>query len=274
MAGKRITIALEGDLDDRGDVRLPALIEQLQSFKRALSYAESHAAAGGKKPSVEYRLVDLHHSEAAFTFEAFPEDALDDRTGAVIYEFRTRLKQIQSGQVPDDVSIEELEAYQELAPTPERRIRRVDVTFDAPAALAKVETIQMTLEFRQQVAELIGPEEFAWGTMTGRLEALNLHEKNLFYLYPPVGPSRVTCMFKREIREDVKLAVDHYVEVAGKLHYKRRSKFAQRMSDVYSVEVLDTDNDRPRLSELRGIAPDVTGGIDTREFVDTLDEEW
>ncbi|HEV7240642.1 MAG TPA: hypothetical protein VGQ36_15495 [Thermoanaerobaculia bacterium] len=274
MAGKKITIAIEGDVTDRGDVRLGALIEQLESFKRALTYAEGHAGVGGKKPPVQYRLVDLHHSEAALTFEAFSEDVTDDRTNAVIYEFRTRLKQIESGGVPDDVSIEELEAYQELAPKPERRIRRVDVTFDAPTALAKVEKFQMTLEFAQQIAKLIGPEEIAWGTMAGRLEALNLHEKNLFHLYPPVGPSRVTCTFIRDIREDVKRAVDHYVEVAGKLHYKRRAKFAQRMSEVHSVEMLDTDSGRPQLSELRGIAPDVTGGVDTREFVDTLDEEW
>lgn len=274
MAGQKITIRIEGDFEDRGDVRLAALIEQLESFKRALAYAEKYAAVEGKKPPVYYRLIDLHHSLAALTFEPVSEDVDYDRTGAIVYEFRQRLSQIQRGTVPDEVPIEELEAYEKLAPEPDRHVRRVEVEFNAPTVLRSVETIQMTIEFRRQIADIIGPEETAWGTMTGRLEALNLHQRNLFHLYPPIGPTRVTCIFDREVREDVKRAVDHYVQAAGLIHYRQRAQFPDRMSRVYSVEILDDDPSRPKLSELRGIVPDLTGGIDTRDFVDALDEEW
>lgn len=273
MAGQ-ITIKIEGDFADKGDVRLSALIEQLESFKRALAYAERYAAVDGKKPPVYYRLVDLHHSLAELTFEPVSDDAQLDRTGAIIYEFRQRLNQIQRGTVPDDVPIEELQAYEQLAPQADRHITKVEVAFDAPQILRNVETIQMTFEFRQKIADLIGPEEIAWGTLAGRLEALNLHERNLFHLYPAVGPNRVTCLFDRSVREDVKRAVDHYVQVAGLIHYKKRAPFPDKMTRVYSLEVLDDDPSRPMLSELRGIAPDMTHGADTRDFVDTLDEEW
>jgi len=84
----------------------------------------------------------------------------------VVYEFSTRLCQIQSGRVPESISIEELEAYGELAPAPDRHIREVMIAFDASAALKRIEPMVVTEQFQQQIADLIGPEEVAWGTMT------------------------------------------------------------------------------------------------------------
>lgn len=274
MAGQRIIIALEGASDDRGDVRLDALTEQLDNLRRALTYAEDHAAIGGRRKPVYYRVVDLHHSAATLVIEPVTEDVENDRTNAIVYEFRTRLRQIQESRVPEDVSIEELEAYRALAPRPEQRIKQLTIAFDAPTILKNREEYKVTAEFEQRLSEIIGPEEVAWGTLTGYLDAVNLHERNVFYLWPRVGPRRVYCTFDRALRDDVKAAITHFVEVAGLIHYRRRSNLATSMSSVHSIEVLDSGDPGTRLSELRGIAPDVTGGKDTREFVDSYDEDW
>lgn len=275
MAGK-IIIELRGAKDDGGNVRLSALVDQLYSLRKALSYAEQRASAGGKRAPNAYRVVNLHHSNAAVEIEVVPEDPLNDRSGATIYQFNRSLRQIEAGRVPDDVPVEELEAYGDLAPKPERRIEEVVISFDAPTALkrATVGPIQVTRRFEENVVELIGPEEVSWGTMTGRLMAINLENRNVFYLFPRVGPRRIHCTFDRSVREDVKVAIDHYVEVAGRIHYRRRDMLAHRMTAVHSVLVLDHEAIAVRLSDLRGIAPGITGGMDPAEFVDSYDEDW
>jgi hypothetical protein len=274
MAGQKIIIELQGETADRGNVRLEALTDQLEHLRRALTYAEEHAAIGGRRRSVYYRVVDLHHSTATLVIEPVAEDVDNDRTNAIVYEFRTRLRQIQNSRVPEDVSIEELEAYRALVPKPEQRIRQLTITFDAPTILKNREEYVVTPEFDQRLADIIGPEEVAWGTLTGFLDAVNLHERNVFYLWPRVGPKRVHCTFDRTIRDSVKAAITHYVEVAGRIHYRRRSNTATSMSGVYSIEVLEDADTGTRLSDLRGIAPNATAGMDTRDFVDSYDEDW
>lgn len=266
----RIIVELEGLATDHGDVRLGALIDKLDSIKRALSYAEKHAAVHGQRMAVYYRLVDLHHSLPTMAFEPVwfgPPD--QDRTNALIYEFRERLRQIDIARVPEEVPADELEAYRQIAPDPEK-LRRVNFTFDAPTILKEVERYEVTEDFSNVVEGLLGPEEVAWGTMTGMLEALNLHERNIFYLYPAIGPRSVKCTFDRELRPVVRDAVEHYVEVAGKIHYRKRYQFPQTITGVYRITTLDTDPHRPKLSDLRGIAPSAL------EFDDAegVDEEW
>jgi len=53
----------------RGNVRLTALVDQLDNLRKALFYAEEHAAIGGRRRNVYYRVVDLHHSEATLEVE-------------------------------------------------------------------------------------------------------------------------------------------------------------------------------------------------------------
>jgi hypothetical protein len=272
MAGK-IIIEIIGEAADGGDVRLDALVDQLDSLRKALTYAEQHAAIGGKRRALYYRVVDLHHSYPTFEIEPVAVDPHEDRSGATILEFDARLRQIQAGKIAEDISVEELEAYGDIGPKAERHISRVNLRFDAPAILKAAEPFQMTNAFEQKVAELIGPEEVAWGTMTGFLDAINLHERNVFYLWPRVGPTRLHCTFDRTLRDDVKQAIDHYVQVAGRIHYRRRSHFAHRMTAVHSVERVDLSGGI-KLSDVKGIAPLATGGMETREFVDTYDEDW
>jgi hypothetical protein len=270
----KIIIEIEGTLGGT-DVRLEDLIDQLESVKRALSYAEEHAAIDGKRRKVTYRVVNLHHSFATAEITPEPVDPTEDRSGAIIYEFSARLRQIERGNVPEDVPVEELDAYGEISPRPERpTVRRVNVSFDAPTILKGAPPIQVTRQFEEKVTALIGPEEIAWGTMTGYLDAVNLHERNVFYLWPRIGPKRIYSSFNRDIREDVRQALGHYVQAAGRVHYRRRSNLPHRMTSVNRVEILDAQQQAVRLSDLRGIAPDATGGMDTREFIDTYDDDW
>jgi len=268
MAGQKITITLDAN------VLLQTLIEKLDKVRHALTYAEEHAAIGGRRRSISYRVVDMHHSRATVVIEPIAEDPLDDRTNATVYEFSTRLRQIQTSNVPDDVSVEELEAYRELLPKADEELTQLTIGLDAPTILRNVDEYTLTPDLDKRLADMIGPEEVAWGTITGYLKAINLHERNVFYIWPRVGPKRVYCTFQRAMRDDVIAAMTHYVEVSGEIHYRRRDDTATSVRKVYNIEILDTDDTGTRLRDLRGIAPNATGEMDTREFVDSYDEDW
>jgi hypothetical protein len=269
-----ITIQISGDRADKDRPRLNSLIEQLDALKKALAFAEREVA-DDQRGAIYYRVVKLQQrSPATLTVEPVAVNAQRDPTNIVVHRFSRRLNQIRTGKVPRDVSVEELQAYQELAPSKERHIREVTIRVDAPAVLKKPATLIMTDRFAQRIADLIGEDELTWGSVTGRLEGVNIHETNRIFIYPEIGPERVTCFFDRTMRDQVARALGHYVQLNGKLHYKKRAQFTYLMTDAFSIDILDDDQTPPTLTEMRGVAPDIMGGMDTRDFVDALDEEW
>jgi hypothetical protein len=279
MAGQRITIQITGASSDGQDVRLPELIEQLQTLKKTLAFAEKDVPEDQRAP-VYYKVIDLKHdSPALLTVEPVPFDVEHDPTNIIVARFQNRFSQIERDEVPDGVGLDELEAYQAFAPKPDRKITEVRITVEAPTAIReqnRFSEYRITSDFERKVAAIIGPDEIAWGSLTGRLEAVNVHNKaNTFNLYPIVGARKVSCTFESAVRDDVKAALDHYVEVFGRLRYKNRYRFPHAISGVHHIDVLDANLETaPHLSDLRGFAPDATGGMDVREYVDGLDEDW
>jgi len=270
----KITIQIAGDRADKDRPRLNSLIEQLEALKKTLAFAEREVA-DDQRGAIYYRVVKLQQrSPATLAVEPVAVNWKRDPTNIVVHRFSRRLNQIKAGKVPRDVSVEELQAYQELAPSKERHIREVTITVDAPAVLKKPAQLVMTERLAQRITNLIGEDEITWGSVTGRLEGVNIHDTNRIFIYPEIGPERVTCTFDRAMREQVARALGHYVQVHGKLHFKKRAQFTYLMTEANRIDALDDDPNLPTLSEMRGIAPDLMGDMDTRNFVDALDEEW
>lgn len=105
------------------------------------------------------------------------------------------------------------------------------------------------------------------GAISGRLEEINLHAgTNAFRIYPSVGPSKVICHFPKDLIGKAITAVNKHVNVYGKLKYKPRERYAQEVT-VTDLEIYLDDAELPSLFDLRGIAPNATGGIPSEEFV-------
>ena len=62
------------------------------------------------------------------------------------------------------------------------------------------------------------------------------------------------------------LGIDKYVEVFGVLTYKPNENFASDVA-VENIEVFPNENELPKLGELRGIKPDITGSLKSEDFV-------
>ena len=254
MAERQITITVEGAIEDDGHVRLNDLIKQLEFVRNALRRTE-HIVTGKTESQVYYRVVDLHHnSPATIVLEAAPARQSPNRQVATrtVSTFFRNLRWIQEkADVPNRVDVPTLEAYRSLGLLLEQNMTSIKITNSR-------QTFKIDDAFTHKVNEIIGPDETIEGSMAGRLEWLNIHNTNVFHIYPEVGPKKLNCFFKKEMRDEVIAAIDRHVRVYGQLRYKRRDKFPYAIN-VDSLERLPHEEELPTLESFRGSASNPTG---------------
>src|SRR5262249_3794293 len=129
-------------------------------------------------------------------------------------------------------------------------------------------------EFRSNVEKILGPDEPIGGSISGMVEAVNFHNTNRFTLYPVIGPKRVSGMFPQQLRPRIKEAIGTFVTVSGRLYYKTWAVFPHSVF-AESVDIPPPEDKLPRLSEMRGAFPNLTGGMSSVEFVERIrNENW
>lgn len=121
----------------------------------------------------------------------------------------------------------------------------------------------------EQIARLQKKPSAAIGEETGFLDALNVHDELIFYLYPSGFSERVACYFTSELLDVVRPAVKHYVTVRGRMMYLPDSLFPSRV-DVNALDIHAPPDKLPTLTSLIGAAPDLIGGLDSVTFVRRL----
>ncbi len=268
MARNLITIRLLGAEQDGGDVRLSELIDQLEAFSDALRQTEK-ALSGKSNAFVYYKVVDLtHKSPATIVLEPVAPPSSPVSGNAVRKNFISAVRMIRNKrQAPHASNLAMLESYKFLSERA-NRIQRVEVV-ETPNKVIPIDSI-----FSKQVDEIIGPDTFSFGSVSGKLEALNFHRTLKFFIFPTIGPHRISCDFKPYLREDVKRALDSYVTIEGRLRYKQMEKYPYAI-DAKKIEIHEPDKDLPTLHELRGITPNSTGGVSAEDFVRSLrDANW
>ena len=263
MAGNRITIRLVGSEKDGGDVRLSEFIAQLEAFSEVLRQTE-RILSGKAKNSIYYKVVDLtHNSPATIVLEPVARGTSTVSARAVTTNFLAGVRAIRKKRAPVGANLAVMESYKALSAPSRQNLQRVEI----------VETdkkvIPIDSAFSKQVDDIIGPDLFSYGEISGRLEAVNLHNTLKFVIFPSVGPQKISCEFKSDLRGQVKAALDHYVTISGRLRYKQMDKFPYAI-DAKSVDVHLEDAELPSLHDLRGISPNSTEGLSAEDFVRSL----
>lgn len=108
--------------------------------------------------------------------------------------------------------------------------------------------------------------EMQIGSYSGFLDAVNVHRTPVFYLYPVAGPSSVRCVFDTSLLPKVSGALRSYVTVRGLLEYESGIPFPHRIT-VEDVKIHPALDEAPTLASLAGVAPNLTGGMGSVEFV-------
>jgi hypothetical protein len=269
MANKRITIRLVGSEKDGGDVRLSEFLEQLEAFSEALRQTE-RVLSGLNTNFVYYKVVDLTHSSpATITLEAVARASAPVSPRLVATNFISGVKSIRNQRkAPAASGLAMLESYRALAIAPRRNIQRVEIV-ETPKKIIPIDSA-----FSKRVDDIIGPDVYSFGDISGRLESINLHNVLKCVIFPTVGPVKVACEFKTDLKGKVKAALDNYVTISGRLRYKQIDKFPYAI-DAKHIDIHESHDDLPKLHDLRGIAANSTEGMSAEAFVRSLrDANW
>lgn len=266
---RRITLQVLGRPEDEGHVRLSSFVKQLETLRNALRSTE-RVLSGDDDGIVGWRIVDLSHKSPATVVleEVVPTDR--PRSQGVSEHFIQSMKAISRAATfperhvgSEDLAI--LEAYREFASLAHGPLDRVTVRSGRT-------TVAITARFQKNLEAIIGPDEHVAGTVSGVLEAINIHNTLRCNIYPIVGAKKIVCGFAPGMKAQVIAGLGSYVTVAGTLKYKQWASFPHA-ADVEDITV--HPDDAPLLSDLRGIAPGLTGGVPAEDFVrSSRDEEW
>ena len=104
------------------------------------------------------------------------------------------------------------------------------------------------------------------GRATGYVDAVNVHDELVFYLYPTLLPGRIACHFGREMLDVVRRSIKKYVTVEGLLLYEG-GRLAPKRVDAHRIVVHPAPDSLPTLRSLLGLAPDLTDGLDSVTYV-------
>lgn len=270
MAEYRLTLELIGASGEGGEVRLPDFLIMLEALNSAVIRAD-HLVSQGR--SIFARIVDLRHrSPATVTVELIP---LPIRSKASRPDFRPLIVEqlLSAPEVVDEADVERLGrplvwAFKDMtSPIVKERV--------AGGTLSSNGTkISLTADMNQRLSDLLNPEQAVRGTVDGRLEAINLHGgRNVFTIYPLVGPTRVVCRFPARLGDEAIKAIGHRVSVSGELKYREGAPFPHAV-DVRELEQIPPNSELPTIFDLRGIAPKATEDRSSEDFVRTVRNAW
>jgi hypothetical protein len=250
---KTLTLEIRATEEDAEHVRLASFISQLDAFKEVLRQTER--LMYGSEGHVYYRIAGLtQKSPATITIEAVETSARATGFGPAIFEGVMErlgtLSEANTDWLPSEFDLPALLAYQEFAPTNKRHISGLVVR-------SKDAEIMVDAEFNNALRTAIGPDQISRGDVVGALEMVNLHGNPRFEVYPAIGNHKVTCHFAAERKRDVIAALDHFVRVEGRLHYKRAFPHPHAI-DLDTIEVLPDEDAITPFELLRGIAPSVS----------------
>ena len=254
-------------LGTRRRVSFDAFISELQAIHGALVRTDKLVTNG--QTSTRYDIVDLSmNSPARVVLGPRSIDRQRDRRQHVVGTFFGGLNEIREGRSPEQFDRPMLEKVREIASSVSKRRMRTQIEY-------KGNTVEINHIFERRIIAILEQTEEMFGSVEGRLEAINLHNRtNVFSVYPMVGAKKVSCHFGEDNREKVKGAIDKYVIVTGMAQYQYRDRFPHSI-EVRDVEPIEDTGDRiPRMEEIRGIAPDATGDVDSVEFVRKMRDGW
>src|SRR5690242_16083133 len=227
-----IRIQLIGAQSDNKDVRLSELISQLDAVKAALRESEEFVNPSVSK-TLDYKVVDLRHSSpATIVVEPIPDvqhpTFYADR---VLRTFTTELRTIRTRKrLLGAPQMSRLAAYGQIGASPQRKLEQVNNALEDRLTKKPTREVPIDKKFKENLQEIVGPDEIVYGSISGRLEYVNLHNVKKFRLYPDLGPKRIDGTFTEKARADVRNAIDRFVTVFGKLKFKTWDRYPYEVS--------------------------------------------
>jgi hypothetical protein len=208
-----------------------------------LSGLDQHISARNKS-TVLYRVVDLKHSSPSeITLEAIGlEDSLEDNSSRVFPSFVKVVEGLNAGKGYQDLPRHFLEPIYRIAKSVTGSIKEI-----------RISGVFVTDRIAVLLSEFLEKEKITIGSIRGVIDIINVHKgTNSFRIYPIIGPSFITCWFPNELKETAKAAIERYVRVSGKLHYRMGCDHPYQI-DADEIEIMPDESSLPTLGSFKGI---------------------
>jgi len=262
----RITLIIEGLPEDEGRVRLNVFMAQLQNLSATIAKLDREANDG--KPATYYQIAELSY-ESPVRVVLEPQALPDHRyVGHAIIESLGRVAlALENGSDLSGLDADLLEDIRGLARPVGRTVANVALVFND-------RSFTLTEKVAAKVDAALAVDEVSEGAIEGMLEQINLHHgANVFYVYPEVGPRKVSCHFPSKLYDEAVSAVGKRVEIFGTLSYRMGATFPYQVA-VSAIDAFPPESELPDWEDLRGRAPDITGDLSSEDFVRELRDGW
>lgn len=258
---QKLVIRAEGSVHDGGLVRLADFLSLVQSVRSCLRVVENilPATRARKTP---LRIVGLRAGSAQLELAAAPGPQNQVGAIALFSGFTSALRILKNGANPEHFDEEALETFKALASPLKHHVRAIWIGDEH-------DQIEIDHRFPEQIEALLGGDQETRGSLLGYLDVVNVHAAPVIQIFPEVGPKKVSCTFPEHLLDHVKTGIGRYVEVRGQLVYRRLGRFPYRMT-VEHLTVFPPESQLPTLSSLRGLAPDLTGGLESVAYLQRI----
>lgn len=210
----------------------------------------------GSTVAVVHRLVGLELGSAAVTIRSESKDDGNSTAREVVANFERGIGALKESRIDKTPFSAKTQRFFVNIQKPLRRGNQViEFKGNAEYRLDRT-TLVRTRKAKQREIKSIG-------SVAGRVEALNIHEEMVFYVYPVSGP-RAACSFAENMFAQVQAVIGRYVAVHGKIDYDETGTFPAKVK-VDRIEAYE--DERPRLKDLFGLVPNLTGGIESAAYV-------
>jgi hypothetical protein len=269
MADAFIIVELEGDEAAGGDLQLGQFIEELTAIRNALRQTE-RTVLRRDEYAVRYRVTNLSHSSPAKVTITVSsrEPAYRNIPRQITRRFSASLGAVKRNhRFAERLDLRTLETFKAIAsPAAKHNINIVVSTENN-------RSVRLDKAFAVSVTRLIAGDERERDELVGRVERVDIHNKNSFDIYPVIGPERVRCNAPKRLQAQIVAAIGKYVSVEGIALYRKDSPFpyAMKVEDIFPRR---PDDELPTMRSLHGVAPDATDGLSGEEFVRKLRNEY
>jgi hypothetical protein len=260
MADNKFEFRIRSRKGDGDLLRLDDFAIELSHFYKVLSKLD-RLVSRRRQPTMFFEITSLKYcSPALVEVLAVPEAPTVDYTEDVGKKFIAGMGDIKRGEIPADFDAPLVQEFRQIGSTLKRNVASIDVAYGG-------ESVVLDRHLEEFVAEVLGGDYFAEGSITGMLEQINVHEgKNEFRIYPVAGPVSIKCKFADDIKDRAVKALDKHITISGRFSYRPREKFPY-FAEVNSIEIHPPDKKLPSFADLQGIAPNATEGLSSEGFI-------
>ncbi len=183
--------------------------------------------------------------------------------GCAQYRFLTKtIRQLQSGKAVDSrLSHSDILEFKKLAKP-----------IESGATSLSLGGVVITEKYLVTINELIEDTYLSVGTVKGRLEKIDVHNKLEFTIYPPVAGYSVSCEIPRDLLAAAHDALEKSVMVTGNMEYHLDCPFPRKVK-VQTLDILPPDAKLPTLYDLKDSMPNLTGRLTTNKFLDLIRDD-